>query len=205
MIQTWNCLFGNTINLLDYLGHLDESRSRGINEVILHAQWLWSGMYCRNMDTVYWVSLVFWCSQNWKFFECLSLPMLINVKLKGIQVEHVVGIAPYKSSMNVKIHYHLIDVAHPKRKPMEFTSQNLDWCFDEFKKIHSGFCFFSIGACSINIAKSIGFEIHEGRPVYFSMLIIFQKLSSCKMWWQHTNQVTLHVSRHLSQNFGKEH
>ncbi len=30
-----NCLLGNTINLLDYLDHLDDSLSTGINEVIL--------------------------------------------------------------------------------------------------------------------------------------------------------------------------
>ena len=30
-----NCLLGNTINLLDYLDHLDDSLSRGINEVNL--------------------------------------------------------------------------------------------------------------------------------------------------------------------------
>ena len=30
-----NCLLGNTINLLDYLDHLDDFFSRGINEVIL--------------------------------------------------------------------------------------------------------------------------------------------------------------------------
>ncbi len=30
-----NCLLGNTINLLDYLDHLDDSLSRGINKVIL--------------------------------------------------------------------------------------------------------------------------------------------------------------------------
>ena len=48
-----NCLLGNTINLLDYLDHLDDSLSRGINEVILASgsmtdikQILWRHGYC---------------------------------------------------------------------------------------------------------------------------------------------------------------
>ena len=53
------------------------------------------------------------------FFQGLSLPMLINVQLPGVQAEHVVGIAPYKVSETHCVEYHLIDGAHPLRQPME--------------------------------------------------------------------------------------
>ena len=46
------------------------------------------------------------------FVQGLSLPMLINVQLPGVQAEHVVGIAPYKVSETC-VEYHLIDGSHP--------------------------------------------------------------------------------------------
>ena len=78
-----NCLLGNTINLLDYLDHLDDSLSRGINEVILASgsmtdikQVLWRHGYCI-------LSLPSFLTypELTAFVHGLSLPMLINVQL----------------------------------------------------------------------------------------------------------------------------
>lgn len=99
------------------------------------------------------------------FVQNLNLPMLINVRLQGYQVEHVVGIAPYKSSATHNVEYHLIDGAHPQRQPMEYSHQNLNWCFDGLEKIISGFCFVPLAARSFKIVKSIGLKSREENPV----------------------------------------
>ncbi len=49
------------------------------------------------------------------FVHGLSLPMLINVQLLGVQTEHVVAIAPYKVSATHCVECHLIDGSHPLR------------------------------------------------------------------------------------------
>ena len=59
--------------------------------------------------------------------------MLINVQLPGVQAEHVVGIAPNKVSETQCVEYHLIDGSHPIWQPMEYSRENMDWCFDEFE------------------------------------------------------------------------
>ncbi len=68
------------------------------------------------------------------FVHSLSLPMLINVQLPGVQAEHVVGIAPFKVSETYCVEYHLIDGSHPLRQQMECSHENMDWGFDEFEK-----------------------------------------------------------------------
>ena len=90
--------------------------------------------------------------------------MLINVQLPGVQAEHVVGIAPYKVDTHCA-EYHLIDGFYPLRQPMEYSHENMDWCFDEFKKIISGILFLPLAARSLEIVKSNGFEPRPGRPV----------------------------------------
>ena len=70
------------------------------------------------------------------FVQGLSLHMLINVRLPGVQEEHVIGIAPYKSSTTLSREYHLIDGSNPQsqRQPIEYSCENMDWCFNEFEK-----------------------------------------------------------------------
>ena len=94
--------------------------------------------------------------------------MLINVQLPGVQAEHVVGIAPYKVSETHCVEYHLIDGSHPLRQPMEYSHENMDWCFEEFEKIISGICFLPLVNRCLEIVKSNGFEPHPGRPVCLS-------------------------------------
>ena len=162
-----NCLLGNTINLLDYLDHLDDSLSRGINEVILASgsmtdikQILRRHGYCiLNLPSF----LTY--PELTAFVQGLSLPMLINVQLPGVQAEHVVGIAPYKVSETQCVQYHLIDGSHPLRQPMEYSRENMDWCFDEFEKTLFGICFLPLAARSLEIVNSNGFEPRPGRPV----------------------------------------
>ena len=91
--------------------------------------------------------------------------MLINVQLPGVQAEHVVGIAPQKVSETHCVQYNLIDGSHPLWQPMEFSCENMDWCFDEFDKILSGICFLPLVARSLEIVKSNGFEPNPGRQV----------------------------------------
>ena len=102
------------------------------------------------------------------FVQGLSLSILINVQLPGVQVEHVVGIAPYKVSDTHFAEYHLIDGAHPLRQPMEYSCEKMDWCFDEFEMILSGICFLPLALRSLEIVKSNGFEPRPGRPVCLS-------------------------------------
>ena len=162
-----NCLLGNTINLLDYLDHLDDSLSTGINEVILASgsmtdikQILRRHGYCiLNLPSF----LTY--PELTAFVQGLSLPMLINVQLPGVQAEHVVGIAPYKVSETQCVEYHLIDGSHPLRQPMEYSRENMDWCFDEFEKTLFGICFLPLAARSLEIVNSNGFEPRPGRPV----------------------------------------
>ena len=162
-----NCLLGNTINLLDYLDHLDDSLSTGINEVILASgsmtdikQILRRHGYCiLNLPSF----LTY--PELTAFVHGLSLPMLINVQLPGVQAEHVVGIAPYKVSETQCVQYHLIDGSHPLRQPMEYSRENMDWCFDEFEKTLFGICFLPLAARSLEIVNSNGFEPRPGRPV----------------------------------------
>ena len=153
-----NCLLGNTINLLDYLDHLDDSLRRGINEVILASgsmtdikQILRRRGYCiLNLPSF----LTY--PELTAFVHGLSLSMLINVQLPGVQAGNVVGIAPYKVSGTQCVEYHLIDGSHPLRQPMEYSCENMNWCFDEFEKILSGICFLPLAARSLEIVKSNG-------------------------------------------------
>ncbi len=69
------------------------------------------------------------------FVHGLSLLMLINIQLPGVQAKHVVGIESYKASATHCVEYHLYDGSHPQRQPMEYSHQNMDWCFDEFQKL----------------------------------------------------------------------
>ena len=48
---------------------------------------------------------------------------------------------------------------------MEYSCENMDWCFDEFKKILSSICFLPLVNRSVEIVKSNGFEPHLSRPV----------------------------------------
>ena len=63
------------------------------------------------------------------------------------------------------LQYHLIDGSHPLRQPMEYSRENMDWCFDEFEQIISGICFLPLAAQSLEIVKSNGFEPRPGRTV----------------------------------------
>ena len=51
---------------------------------------------------------------------------------------------------------------------MEYSRENMDWCFDEFEKILSGICFLPLVNRSFEIVKSNGFEPCQGRPVCLS-------------------------------------
>ena len=91
-----NCLLGNTINLLDYLDHLDDSLSRGINEVILASGSMTDikQILCRHGYCILNLPSFLMYPELTAFVHGLRLPMLINVQLPGVQAEHVVGIAP---------------------------------------------------------------------------------------------------------------
>ncbi len=81
---------------------------------------------------------------------------------------HVVGIAPYKVSTTHCVEYNLIDGSHPLWQPMEYSCENMDWCFDEFDKIISGICFLPLATRSLEIVKSNEFEPRPCRPVCLS-------------------------------------
>ena len=51
---------------------------------------------------------------------------------------------------------------------MEYSCENMDWCFDELGKIISGICFLLLVARSLKIVKSKGLEPCSGQPVCLS-------------------------------------
>ena len=62
----------------------------------------------------------------------LSHSMLMNVQLLE---EHVLCIAQYMPSTTHGVEYQLIDGSHHQRQPMEYSCQNTDQCFNEFKNL----------------------------------------------------------------------
>ena len=58
------------------------------------------------------------------------LPMFVSLELKfGVtSYEHVIGICPNKPADGGVTQFFIIDGAHPQRKAIEFSLDNLHWC-----------------------------------------------------------------------------
>jgi hypothetical protein len=140
-----NCLMGNIINLLHYLGHYEgEVRTSlsitpispdlpDISKILKRCGFqiinLPGHLGIRDLDEI---------------IRQIHLPLIISGKVYGSNIEHVIGVTPFRNAMTAVNHpssldHHIIDGAHPFRMPMKYSIENLHWCYFQFVQMRCGF------------------------------------------------------------------
>ena len=157
----WNCAQGNAANLMHAIGHYDEM----MKKLLLSACWQENRSdLCRSTDYerltcnrpsvqlfhnlkkggytaiklpsgLDYEALTYWMKE-------IPLPILVSLRIAGVDFEHVIGLCPYRSTPGSNVQFQIIDGAHPSMRPIEFSLYNLEWCCGgKFTTTTSGFIF----------------------------------------------------------------
>ena len=128
----WNCLAGNTANLLHTIGHYDGQMDQMMKLLQNNGSHFNFGSLKNALRENYQVIN----TPKKMDFVALStsmrnvcLPMLVSLELNvGAFYEHVIGICPSKPRDGGETQFFIIDGAHPQLQAIEFSLDNLNWC-----------------------------------------------------------------------------
>ena len=214
----WNCALGNAANLMNAIGHYDET----MKTMLLSACWqenrsdscgstdyerltcnrpsfrllhiLKKGGYTtiRLPFGLDYEALTYWIKE-------VSLPILISLKIAGEDFEHVIGLCPYRSTPGGNVQFQIIDGTHPSMRPIEYSLCNLEWCCGgQFTTTTSGFLFLPGRKRTQNLIKSSCYPMNMGNDTSFSSYSVCLDAKAgneYKVWNVVTENISAYESR----------
>ena len=134
----WNCMAGNTVNLLHVLGQYTDDISRAMKLLQTNFSPTLSTTKFKTLKELMrkFHYLILNTPEEMDFVALSTLmrnaclPMLVSLRLESgnNSYEHVIGICPNKPDDGGETQFLIIDGAHPQLKAIEFSLDNLNWC-----------------------------------------------------------------------------
>lgn len=131
--EKWDCVIANTTNLLQSIGHHDTFILKRIGKLMhngvkalkaVNDGLRGAGYHIFNLPKEMNSTMLFRVAKE----LCLPLIVSLSLNCEGTQCTHTIGVYPIRPIGGGPLQFRIVDGAHPDRKSITLSTENLDWC-----------------------------------------------------------------------------